>query len=77
MRTIGRWSFDDSKVECACRRAFAAAVRAGRGTYLVVDAEGELHVFLAPHKPAVEVLAIVGTEEDGSSAVIWMQECVR
>lgn len=77
MCTVGRWSLDDQEVEKACCRAVRTAVREGRGTYLVVDAEGRLHVFLSLHKPAAEVLAIVGTEGDGSAAVVWMQECVR
>lgn len=77
MCTVGRWSFDDDKVEKACCRAARVAVREGRGTYLVVDADGGLHVFLSLHKPAAEVLAIIGTAEDGTAAVVWMQECVR
>lgn len=72
--TVGRWSFDDKEVERSCCRAHREAVREGRGVYLVVDAAGRLHTFLAPHKPAAEVLAIVGSEEDGSAAVVWMQE---
>lgn len=72
--TVGHWSFKDADVEKACSRAYREAVREGRGVYLVVDAAGHLHAFLAPHKPAQEVLAIVGTEEDGSAAVVWMQE---
>lgn len=74
MCTVGRWSFDDREVEKACCRAYREAVRAGRGTYLVVDAGGHLHVFLSLHKPAQEVLAIIGTHDDGSSWVVWMEE---
>lgn len=77
MCTVGRWSFDDTEVEKVCCRACREAVRKGRGTYLVVDALGKLHAFLALHKPAQEVLAIVGTEEDGSAAVVWMQEVMK
>lgn len=74
MCTVGRWSFDNREIDRTCRRAYREAVREGRGVYLVVDAGGHLHAFLAPHKPAAEVLAIVGEEEDGSAAVVWMQE---
>lgn len=68
----------------SCCHGYSSAIRArisymmkrypGRGVYLVADAGGHLHAFLAPHKPATEVLAIVGEEEDGSAAVVWMQE---
>ncbi len=73
MCTVGRWSFDDREMKKACCRAFREAVREGRGTYLVVDAAGALHVFLSLHKPAEAVLAVVGTKEDGTADVVWME----
>lgn len=74
MCTVGRWLLDDGEVKKACCRASREAHRRGRGAYVVVDAGGILHVFLSLHRPAQEVLAIVGEEEDGGPAVVWMQE---